>query len=256
MQAWQIFVQSVLRVFVNFQGAIRISALIYLVMTGLGIWFDSLGIDLSNREQMTAMMQAGTFPWLQMTTVGILSALGGLWVAVGWHRFVLLDEMPGFVPPFKGDRILGYLGRMILVVLALLPVYFVIVAISVGLFFALGRSDAGMQIAQFLPIIVIIPISAFVLRLSTALPGAALGAEGGIRSAWAATRGKWGTFLLLAIIVIAAGFAARMVMVALALYAPVMLIPFSIVYGWVSLMVGVSILTTLYGHYVEGRSLG
>ena len=77
---------------------------------------------------------------------------------------------------------------------------------------------------------------------------------GADRDAWAATKGQWGTFIVLGIIVAVASFVSEQITSLLA-GNDILVVIWSIVYGWVSGKVGISVLTTLYGHYIEGRSL-
>lgn len=44
----------------------------------------------------------------------VVAFIATLWIAVAWHRFVLLNEAPqGLLPAFKGDRVMAYLLRML-----------------------------------------------------------------------------------------------------------------------------------------------
>ncbi|MEQ1902427.1 MAG: hypothetical protein ABL866_17040 [Devosia sp.] len=254
MQAWQIFVQSVLRIVNNFEGALRVSAVLYLMIVALGLALQMLGIpDLSDRDQLKALLEAGRFPWIPFILIYLASAICALWIAVGWHRFILLDENPGIVPPLNGGRLFAYFLRGLLVGLILIPIYLVFVLLMFGLAVA-TRGNLPDIVLTLLPIAIVIPASMIFLRLSVALPGAALGAEGGILDTWEKTRGTMGTFLALTLILGAFGVAAGLVTL-LFLNVPLLLMFWSYLYGWVSLMVGVSILTTLYGHYVEKRAL-
>ena len=38
----------------------------------------------------------------------VAAIVTGLWIAVGWHRFVLLGERASLVPVFRGDRMWAY----------------------------------------------------------------------------------------------------------------------------------------------------
>ena len=52
------------------------------------------------------------------------------WAAVAWHRYVLAEEYGGMVPQFSVGRVLGYVGRTILIflllILAAIPIMFVL----------------------------------------------------------------------------------------------------------------------------------
>ena len=98
------------------------------------------------------------------------------------------------------------------------------------------------------------PFGAVLYRLSASLPGLALDRPTAFADGWVATTGETETILILAF------FTG---LIGLVLGAPLALMPtgslFALLWGgaagWVQLMVSASILTTLYGHYIEKRPL-
>ena len=73
---------------------------------------------------------------------------------------------------------------------------------------------------------------------------------------WEATRGQTGTILILAVILVA--FSIGLQYLASLAFTDPFSLPAIVLNGvvqWFVGMVGVSILTTLYGHFVEGRPL-
>lgn len=94
-----------------------------------------------------------------------------------------------------------------------------------------------------------------VLRLTVVLPGVALRADVRILTGREATRGQTETFLLLAIIWSAISVVCDVVIDDLSAANGFVGFGYSFVWLWVQTMIGLSILTTLYGHYVEGRRL-
>ena len=52
------------------------------------------------------------------------------WATVAWHRYVLAEEFGGVAPQFSVGRVLGYVGRTILIflllMLAAIPIMFVV----------------------------------------------------------------------------------------------------------------------------------
>ena len=100
-------------------------------------------------------------------------------------------------------------------------------------------------------------VAAFAIRLATAFPGAALGQIPAIKTAWRATRGHMRSFLALGLVyVVAQGglalLSARMMSPTLPTVGAVL--TFSVV-SWVAFMLALSVLTTLWGYFVEGRDL-
>lgn len=261
VRGWQIFWQSVLRVFNNIGPAFRISAVPYII---IGIVFVLLlwpvmGI-ITDREAMTAAIRSGTFPWLNFSIAVLVGLVGTLWVAVGWHRYILIDETPGMVPAFRADRMVSYFLRGLLIGIILIPLVIVLGIVASLLAASFLRPDTvpstGALLAGALVfgLIVYLPVFVIGMRLSTALPGAAIGAPKGIGDAWRATKGQLGALLVLAIVLTVASYLSDYVTSLLARNTVLALI-WSIGFGWVSALVGVSILTTLYGHYIEGRAL-
>ncbi|MBL8562053.1 MAG: threonine dehydratase, partial [Gemmobacter sp.] len=100
----------------------------------------------------------------------------------------------------------------------------------------------------------IVPAFAVLYRLSASLPGLALDRQTAFADGWVATTGETETILILAF------FTG---LIGIVLGAPLSLMPqgsvfallWELVAGWVQLMVSASILTTLYGHYIEKRPL-
>ena len=92
-------------------------------------------------------------------------------------------------------------------------------------------------------------------RLSLSLPAAALGEPMGFGASWGATKGAGGDILVLAILSVVAAVVIDLPPAFIFPNLTILAVAWQFATGWVILMVGVSILTTLYGHYVERRPL-
>jgi len=243
----RIFMHSVNLVFNQLGGALRISAVLYvlsLVVSGIGYYF----------FLQSVMTQEEGAQW-QLVVTAIIAGLFYMWIAVGWHRFVLLDEMPGgWLPSFNSDRMLAYFGRSLLLAL-------VAIAITIPIGFVTGMliyASNGAQPVVFLTTLVLVFIILVIsYRLAPMFPGAAVGQSIGLRAAWAATSGATGTIVGLAVISsIAAVVIDLPVFVLRGLPAGAILVfIWTAITGWIKLMVGASILTTIYGLYVEKRAI-
>ncbi len=182
----------------------------------------------------------------------------GLWIAVGWHRYVLTNEQPALVPKLYLDRVMGYFGKSILIGLLVLPVvlfFGAIVGFIVGPLFANAIIAQPFFAGAVIGLLIYVPVGVVVMRLSAALPGVALEAGVSVFTGWRATVGQTGTIIgvvLLSVIAFLILSAPSFF-----LFAPgsVAAIIWQFATQWVQVMVGVSILTTLYGHFVEGRPL-
>jgi hypothetical protein len=250
---FRIFLHSVRLVFSQLNAAFRISGLLYIltiVLTALVFLFLPRNPD-GQQPVMAQYLPA----FAAFAVVGLISLVLYLWTAVSWHRFVLLDELPeGRVPPFRGDRVLAYFGRGLQVALIGMVVVF-ISSMVLGALMALTNNSPVVAILTMLIVLSIGLVIAY--RLAPVFPGAAIGQPLGIGAAWAATRGASGTIIVLAIVSAIASIVIDLPANLLNLLPAGMWLGFIwvCITGWVKLMVGASILTTLYGVYVEKRSI-
>lgn len=248
--AFRIFRHAITLVFSQLSDALRISGLIYLitiVFYGIGFYF-----------ALQSVMAGGSPDMLwQINVAGLASAVFYLWIAVGWHRFVLLDEATRLpLPPFRGDRILAYFGRLLQFILIAVVLGAAVMIPSVFLATAAGESASSI-IIMLLPLIVLFAMFLLSYRLAPMLPAAAVGRPVNMREAWAATRGATGTLFLLAIL---SGIGSILIdLPGLALLqlpqGYFLNMAWLLLTTWVKLMVGISILTAIYGVYVEKRAI-
>ncbi len=171
-------------------------------------------------------------------------------MSVNWHRFILRDEQP------QGMRLDGlmlrYAGNTILTMLPmLLPAMLMVFGI---VFFPPLATLAGI------PLLLI--MGAFITRLSVKLPAVALGDKGfTFRDAWAATQGNFwpclGVFVLNALILLVFFLALSAASSLLNHISPAFAMVFLVVAaGLLQLvysLINASILTSLYGYFVERR---
>jgi hypothetical protein len=256
MKSIQLLTHSIRQVFGNLGAALRISGVLYLVQIGV---FVAVGISLLGTQgEMQAMIMAGGFPWGRFALAMIVAAVTGLWIAVAWHRYVLMEEQPGAaLPPLHADRMLGYLGRGLLLgfvmVVAALLIGFVVSMVVLP--FSGGSRNPNLVVLLIVPVVMNAVILLMFYRLSPILPAAALGQDLSFAAAWDSTRGASGAFLVLGVITAAFTIGASYLGERLLGGAPILLMAWQFVTTWVTVMVGVSILTTIFGHYVEKRAL-
>lgn len=253
MKGWSIFAHSVGMVTRNLSEALKIAlvpvvigfALIVGLVSMSGL---SLG-NLSDPEAMDSMIRDGGMgafflPFILFTIVLVIIEL---WIFVSWHRFILLEEYPtGWIPEFRLDRIMAYLGRGLLIGVIMMAMW-----IPVGLAAAV-LGPLGVLIvlgAVFFSVVLI-------YRLAAVLLAAAIGEPLTVRQAWDATRGSSGTILMLMLVIFVAQIVLQLVTgLSMMVFAPLGLV-FQLFATLVMSLVNVSILTTFYGHYVEGREIG
>lgn len=248
MLAVKILMHSIRMVLHDLSATVKISGLLYL-----SIFVISFLITLAvPMPEPGPDMVPPANAWLWFPATLLLGAIG-LWIAVSWHRYVLLGEAPGsIVPQFHGGRILGYFVASLIIGLVSIPVFFAVILV--------GTVLAATQItllAMLVPLLGLIVIAIIFYRLAPLLPGAAIGQRPSIGEAWAATDGSTGTMILLAIITTIGAIVIDLpinILVHLPegwLWVTIWLL----MTGWVKVMVGASVLTTIYGYYVEKRTI-
>ena len=174
------------------------------------------------------------------------------WVAVTWHRFILLEEYPGMIPAISGRPIWPYIGRSIVLGLLLLLVL-IPVGLIVGLFVAPFAVVAPF-VAGTLAGIILGAIGAYLwLRVALCLPAIAMGQDMAIAEAWSVSGRASGGIFSAALILLVINAALSL---PTSLMTPTIItLIYDLAVAWFTLMVGVSMLTTLYGHLVQGRDL-
>ncbi|MDE9450139.1 hypothetical protein J3R80_06615 [Aliiroseovarius sp. Z3] len=200
--------------------------------------------------------------------IGLISMVITAWIAVAWHRYVLMNEAPrGWIPTFHGSNIINYviwaLVLTVTYVLFLAPVG----VIAFGWLFPEisqpgGTPDAGPgQVALIAIVFLICFLAAIVVlaRFSPVLVSRALGQRLGLSEAWKATQGSSkaiiGLFFWSFLIGFVVMFCLSFILALLGGVAGLIMLPFMIIAQWFLSIVSISVVTTIYGHYVEGREL-
>jgi hypothetical protein len=243
-----IFVHSVRLVLNDWRTALRISIVPYLITAVPSLLFGLL-FPPNPADPMGAAAGAGALGLISL----VLYVGAFLWLAVTWHRYVLVDEVPRrSVPPFNQARMGAYFMRSLIIfgILLLISIAMMLVSAVAAMIF--------LPLAFIVSIIFYMVMAAVSYRLSPMLPAAALDRTMTVQEALAATDGANTQFIILAVV---------SVLAALVINLPVLLFAFlggfgallgllwSLVTGWVIMLVGISLLTTIYGHFVEGRAI-
>lgn len=181
-------------------------------------------------------------------------------MAVSWHRYILLDEVPKGMARLRADNtVWRYFGNTLLIIL-ILGLGMVPVGLLAGILAALGQ--AGAVLAA--PVYVVgfaVAIASF-YRLSVKLPAVALERRDfRLQQAWQVTRGNSANLFALAVL-----FFLAVVVMALVLglfaymlektglnFALFLSLALQIVFNWIGTIMGVTLLTSLYGFFAEKR---
>lgn len=248
-----LFMHSVRLVLGDWRNALRVTGLLYLIYAipalVLGQMFPAPAANPTAEQAMAAMSSLAPVA----IVTALLMAVVYVWLAVTWHRYILLDELPsGQLPAFHQKEILAYAGNAIL-----LWLISVVVFLGVGLV-ASPLAFLGPIGAMLIGIIILAVALIVGYRLGLVLPARAVGRRLTFGEAWAASAGQNGTILVLAIVSAIAAVVINIPAMVLA-FVPgiggILATIWQLGTGWVTLVVGASILTTLYGVYVEKRSI-
>jgi hypothetical protein len=247
MQGLAIFLHALRMVFGNFTRTLRIGGVALAVLVAL-----TLSLGGLSRAEVTSV--SGTAMVLTFARIIV-----GLWVAVAWHRYILLEEEPGaLLPAWNGVAIWAYFKAGFLVGLILLVILLPLMTVAGFLLLPMAGPSAASPplllgligfLVAFLPAIFIF------YRLSPALPAAAIGRPLGLREAWFQTGVSGWAFVPLTLVSVLAGWLLDLPLPALARVSLPLALVWSAVGQWLMLMVGASIMTTIYGHYIERRDL-
>lgn len=255
--AARIFTHSLRQLTANLIPALQISLVPTLLQYAL--IFGMTRASFPDPAKLEAAIEAGQPPLVPLLAISLISLFCGTWMAVAWHRFVLMNELPqGWLPRVHGERMLAYLGRSLLLGLAIVGVELAVgfaLVLAIGLLGAIARPLAVLVGIVGGVALLSVLVTAF-LRLSLMLPAAALGEGSSLRMAWMATRGQNLTLFALALMVVAGLVAVSLPQFFFAALG-LMILAFAcqVAAGWAAVLMLLSVFTTLYGHYVERRPL-
>ncbi|WOI55957.1 hypothetical protein [Palleronia sp. LCG004] len=239
MKGWHLFRHALKMISGNVGAAFRVTGLPYVVMLAITLLLPAIV-----PAQPTA---AGFLVPFAIAMVAYLLAF--VWMAVQWHRYVLLGEIQsGIVPHWHGSASRAYLLRSIF--LGLLTLVLAAVALFVSHFLVMAMPSAVATLV--LNVAAMALVLTVIGRISPVLPAAAVNDRLSIGEAWAATAGGTGAILVSGVLLTLLSFVpAILVALGLGIIAAVS----SLAFQWLVTVLGLCLMTTIYGHYVEGRDL-
>lgn len=259
---WQILLHALSMLWRNLGAALRLSVGPALLAAGFMVLVLGLGGGvMAAFEPASRAAGLAGLGLLAGLMLGVLAAfVAMLWIAVGWHRYVLLQEpVQGIFPPLRGDAMAGYLGRSIVIAVITLVVVALVggaLGLALGAVTTPGQGWERPGLALVWSGALGLVATVIGYRLGPMLPASAIGAPIGIAAAWRATRGANLAFVALAVLtVLLSGLVQAVGTALLALWAPLGMV-WNLAAGWASGMIAISLLTTLHGHFVQGRPLG
>ena len=254
MLGLQILFHAIRMVLGNPGPAVRISALPMVVVLVLTL---AMGGPSAMVIEPDAPQLAGQAGGLVLAT--LLQLAAALWIAVAWHRHVLLEETPeGLVPPFNGGAILSYLwaGIIFSLVLMLVAIPFVMLAaVIVGPIIVADQGLVRGPAALVMLLLVWLPVTFVSYRISPILPSAAIGNRLPLKEAWYATGTGGASFIVLALASVLVVWGLNVPVGLLAHVSVLLAFLWAFAVQWAVTLGAASVLTTIYGHFVEKREL-
>ncbi|MCJ8140793.1 hypothetical protein [Falsirhodobacter halotolerans] len=251
MKSYRLFRHSLRQVTGNFSAAVRLS-IPYVIFAVLGQLIVTAHID--NGSEGGRYLQ---------NIVSMSALIFGLALAVNWHRHILLEE-PAVATQWMGRRVWAYFLRstqMFLVMLLLAAPLLIWSYFAIYAWDNYDPEELSVWDYLYLPAAAVMGLFLLVCwtRLSVMLPAAALGRGIGVREVWRHTgRASWailGLWLLSAVFFFLILMAVGMVIGLTPSHYVGVTFFLSLALDWFLTIFGISVLTTLYGHYIEGRPL-
>jgi hypothetical protein len=174
---------------------------------------------------------------------------------VHWHRFILLGEMPrSLMFRLSWMQALKYMiGALAIFLVLILPLILVTLVVSkiAGGFMKLG----DLWVAQGLNLVMNLGFLTALLALSPILPAAAIDRKFKLGEALAAMLGSLKALIVCAICLGCVELLAKTVINLLVSVSWQLASLSSVVLSAITGLIGISLITTLYGHYIEDRPL-
>lgn len=254
MLGLEIFVHSVKMVLRNLKEAMQVSLVPALMGSVAAVLLFFL-FD-NPQKQFADATASSPDPAAVATILGFLFCLlivmlvVMLWIVVSWHRFVLLEEYPtGMFPPFRFDRVLAYFGRLLMLGVLALILYFP-ASLIMG---AMAQTSVLVGILFWLALVIFLSIGFY--RVSPILPGAAIGKTLTLSQAWQSTAGASGAIAVLVILSVLFQMLLQFLS-SLLLFIPIIGVLIVVFANMLIVpLINVSILTTIYGVFIEKREL-
>ncbi|QQA42834.1 hypothetical protein [Pelagovum pacificum] len=253
---------AIMMVLRNIVDALKVSAVpVALGLILAVVLITVLGLDLETVQMMSdpvamsdpeaiAVEDAGPMLILLLVLIPTVLFVFG-WVAVAWHRFVLLEEYPGAVPTTPFPAVRTYVGRSlligVLILLVMVPSMFVLSLVLTPLMMV--NQLLGISVFTILLSLVTSYVS---LRWALVLPAAAIGDSMKLSESWSRTAKLSNQILGVALLLALLNFVLGLLAVPFGALGGQVI---GIAITWFVGMVGLSVLTTLYGHLVENRPL-
>ena len=257
--AFQIVRHAFFMVYSNFGQALLLSIGPFLLALG-AIYLLSETFSIGAITVMMGLNPASADPVIIaiLILMAFIFVFTNCWIAVGWHRFILLQEYVQILPKLSDRPILSYLWRSVVIGLWILLIVFAF-GLFVGMVVTVVLALAGPNFTSVLEFGLNLSLTAITsyawFRMGLVLPALAVNEPMSIRTSLRETEQFGKTIWQVVFILIFLNLIARLFSDALIDLPLIVQMSVNAAIYWVTFMVGLSILTTFYGHLIEKRPL-
>lgn len=184
--------------------------------------------------------------------------IGAMTFAIFWHRYALLtgDERGTVTSP--GTAVFGqyFKGLLVIVLVIFVVAFFGSIAIAaIGFILSAALGTIGAVVLGLASLGIWVAIAWIAFRISLILPAAALGHRMGYRESWEATRSVGRDLFVLMILLFVVSIIIQLAVSGVGFVLPFVSVILAVLQGAFGALLYVSVLSTLYGHLVQGRPL-
>jgi hypothetical protein len=265
--AMEAFTHAVRSVRAHIDIAFRMSLpwLVILLAVSTGRYIH-LRVNLTgNQEQDAALALSTGIPLFLIVMFAFCS------IAVNWHRFIFMDEIAGGVDRLRADALVWrYFGNFVLisiilsliVMVASLPLAVVLAALQIPAESLQNIAAWPWPVRIGVQFVIACLVTGLFFRFAVKLPAIAIGRQDfGLKNAWVATRGNMINLFALGALNVLTVFAAEVVSELLGFgfgrvhetIGSILTIILGLLIQWLVAILGTTILTSLYGYFVENR---
>lgn len=259
MQGWFLFRDSVVQLWMRRGAMVRIVLPVAVAVFLLELVIAqvlSLSVPQVARAAFLDVQSVGE--WLRFNWVIfaiLIVAFIVIWttalsvVAVNWHRHVMLGEPVSWRPSFRLDRVYSHTLALIAVVvvsgLLFVVVFWLMSAVGVLSF---GWAGVGVML------LVLFALASQFLRFALIMPAAAVGDERDLDAVLPLTDNAAGAlFVVAALYGICTAVLGAVLGLPATMFVGAWTGVFDVLLAWLSVVLMLSILTTLYRHYIAGH---